>query len=453
MMCAISQPVFATELVVGDDETYTSIQAAVDAASEGDVVLIKARTDSKGWRENVVINTNNLTIRGDTVAAKANLYDQICPDVILDGCETPSAPTSCDRTIMTINATGISVERLLFRHGEIIFSDTASNVVLKNSCIIGDNSDVINSEGSVPSAITISSNVFQGGDSESIVLNGDNHVIKDNQFFAIDDGIKITGDDAQIVNNRIYQSNDQGIYIIGDNGLIENNIVIGGEEGIEYKGDNPTIKGNFVRGMYDDAIYVNCSNCSGGLISHNRLVGSSEGDSGISIDNANNMMVVSNHVSLISEEGILFDGGNSIISNNTILRSGIESSGVGGLTVRGYGNSTIENNLVKYSTFIGIEQNEGDGNTYNNNIIFGSGNAGVIIYSGSNTVVNGNTIKNGLGEGIANIGGTNTVITNNTVTGNRTDICNNASITTFTGNSNATGGTATNCIVDAEEED
>jgi len=447
VMLAISSTVFAAELVVGDGGSYTNIQAAVDAASEGDVVLVKPNSDPKGWRENIIINTNNITLRGDADAAKANLYDQVCPVVYLDGCETLAASESCGASVVTVNGSGVSIEKIFLRHGYIIFNDSANNSVLTGSCVAGYKAEIIRTSSPGPTGITISNNVFQGGNSKSIDIYGDNHVVKNNQLFAVDNGIMVSGDGGIIANNSIYQSNDCSIDYAGDNGVIENNLILSGDDGIDYDGDNPTIRGNVVEGMADNNMDVNCSSCTGGLISDNRIVGSVDDSEGICVSSGVAMTIENNFVIFASEHGIEFSGQDSTIRNNTIMRSGSEGTSESCLYISGSGNNTISGNTIKYCSYIGIKQSGGDNNTYVNNTIIGSGRTGIKVGNGSDTTIDSNTIKNCQGEGIANHA-TDTVITENTVTGNRIDICNDNSIATFTGNSNATGGTSTTCVVE-----
>ncbi|ETR71288.1 MAG: hypothetical protein OMM_02596 [Candidatus Magnetoglobus multicellularis str. Araruama] len=447
MIITITTPVFAAQLVVGEGESYTNIQAAVDAASEGDVVLIKPNTDPKGWRENIVINTNNITLRGDADAAEANLDDQVCPDVYLDGCETPDKFSSCGAVVITINGYGVTIERIFLRHGSIRFNETADNSTLKESCISGDYSSPVHSRGSSLTNVTISSNVFQGGDGDSIYLSGDNHVVMNNQFFSVDNGIEISGDGCRIVNNCIYSNEDEAIDLKGDNGVIENNLILGGEDGIEYDGNNPTITGNVIEDMDDDSLNVDCkTSCTGGLIENNRIIGSTDGEQGLEISNGKNMIIRNNHFSLVSDKALYVKGSNCKIQNNTLIRNGGDNE-ASAMSIQG-DNNEIENNVVKYNAASGIET-QGDGNSYTNNTVFGNGQAGIMISFSdtSDTVFNGNTIKNNHGEGIAN-GGVNTIITDNTITGNRTDVCSDdGSISSFTGNTFTTGGTDTGCVV------
>jgi len=100
-----------------DGSCFETIQDAIDSAFSGDVILVKANPDSRGYRENLSITTPGLTLRGDTIAPSANITGQQCPDVVLDSCQTPESPNSCGSTIATISAPDTRIERLLVRHG------------------------------------------------------------------------------------------------------------------------------------------------------------------------------------------------------------------------------------------------------------------------------------------------------------------------------------------------
>lgn len=453
----------AATLVVDDTGggDYATIQEAVDNANAGDKILIRPHSDPRGWHESVVVNTSDITLVGGqkkgrktAKAAFANHAKQRCSNVYLDGCDD----TDCEKNVLTVNASGVSLERVFIRHGYVEFTASADNGSVLKSCVLGDVNDPIRTSDPGPNGITIRGNVFQGGRSESVDLYGDNHVIKSNWLLPCDDGLRISGDNGQITQNTLRHCNDDMIEYNGDNGTITKNQFLGGDgSAIDYNGDNPTITDNFITGIADDGINVDCleSNpaCTGGTISKNEIEASTDDDEGIQIANANNFLIENNNIFYSTEHGISFNGQNSAILGNTIVRAGTESTGesairIGSEGTYSGGNNLIENNTLFYSTFNSIRQEGGDNNTFRGNTITGSGRAGIRVDSGDSTVVSDNKIIDGQGEGIAVTGGTNTQIIDNTVTGNRTDICDDSgSIATFTGNTFDTGGTTTPCIV------
>ncbi len=450
-----ANPAAAATLTVdptGAGGAYTSIQAAVDAAASGDTILIKPNPSPTGYNENVVVNTTNLTLRGDTVAPKANLTSQTCPTVVLDGCETPADPTGCYAQIININAAGVTVERLVLRHGSVRFNAGSDNATVREVCVIDGASQALGTFGSPVNSITVDRSVFQGGQSDIVYLQGNGHIVTNNWLVPTDDGIDIQGDNGRIANNTLRTCNDDCLRYSGNNGRIEGNLVIGGDgRGIEYFGDTLTITGNVIENLADDGIGVFCSNCTGGTISNNRITGGGANDNeGIWVSGAINFLIENNQISLASQAGIELGGSNSTIRNNTITRAGTEATSEACIELNesnGLSGNLIEGNWLRLCTFDGIRQVTG-ANTYRNNVIENSGRNGIKIENGDGTVVDANTLTGSGGQGIANLtGATNTEITNNTVSGNRTDICNEGTVATFTGNTFATGGTATACVV------
>ncbi len=431
----------------GDGSCFATIQAAIDAAASGDVILIRPNPDSRGYRENLAIATPGLTLRGDTVAPSANVADQQCPAVVLDGCETPAFP-GCGTTLAEVTAADTRFERLLIRHGQIRFGVGANDSIVSELCIVGTDGDPIEAFGGVY-GLVIERSIFQGADSRSIDVSGDDIIVRNNQLFAVDGGIDVSGDNMLIEFNTLYTCNDECIDTSGDNARIENNVLIAGDDGINHIGDNPSIIGNVVDGSPDANIRVRCSlPCTGGTVSGNRAIGNSDDDELIEILDADNFIVEDNFLTLASEDAIAFTGQNSIIRNNTISRSGTESDTEACITVNGNGNNLIENNQLRFCRTRAIDQVQGDNNTYRGNLIQAAGQAGILVTGGANTTVENNTITAGHGEGVANgASATGTVITDNTVTGNRTDICNDGGIGTISGNTFDTGGAGTACIV------
>jgi parallel beta-helix repeat protein len=455
-LALLAGPAAAATLTVDPvNGPYTTIQSAVDAAAPGDTILIKPNPNPKGYTENIVVNTANLTLVGDTVAAKANVNTQSCPTVALDGCETAASPTNCSADILVVNAPNVTLRKVSFRHGRVNFELGADGGAVRESCGIGYDAQIQTRNGAV-NDLTLDRNVFQGGNSENVRLTGDRIQFTNNLLLTTDNGIDVTGNDARVTGNTVRANNDDSIEVNGDRAVLENNAIIGGQgDGIRVSGDQPTIRNNQIEGQSDDGIWVSCNSCTGGLIANNRLVqASDDDDEGIYVSSANNFTIENNTISETAQDGIDFSGTNSIIRNNTITRSGSEGENEPCLSVKGGGNNQVRNNRLNWCSYWAIEQGGGDGNVYDGNTILGAGSAGIRLSWGDGTVVNANTVTGGAGEGIANIDATNSVITGNTVTGNRTDVCNNrpdgsatGSIATFSGNTSATGGTSTPCVV------
>ena len=449
-----------------DAECHATIQSAVDAASPGDVILIAPHPDGIGYRENIVIDKADLTLRGDTIAPTANILEQSCPQVVLDGCEAPEITGApCGSIVIDVTAANASIERILLRHGQIRFGVGAEGSALREACIVGNASRAITSAFDVDEwgnveynnpvhNLTVEDSIFQGGRSFSVRFLGDNAEIRNNQFYAIDNGVRIDGNGTQITGNTMRVCNDDCVRVVGDNTVADGNRLIGGDDGLYIHGNNPTVINNIVEHMADRNIDVSCSDpCTGGLVKGNRAISNVDDDrliriGGQGLTGAVSFIIEDNFLALSSEHGLQFDGQNSIIRRNTIHRAGTESIGEACLYVSGPGANLIEDNVLNLCSFNGILQDAGINNTYRNNIITGSGRGGILIRIGSeNTVLDGNQVSGSNGEGIANHGA-NTSLVNNVLSGNRIDICNEGTIGSFSGNQFDTGGTETACEVE-----
>jgi len=180
--------------------THTTIQAAVDAATAGDIIQINPHSDSKGYRENVVVNTANIILRGNTNGATASEDSQTCPTAVIDGCETAEDSSGCGATQLLISAADVTVERLTFRHGEIRIDTGGDNATFSEICVIDPENDAIqttNGSGDQVrvNGISVDRSVFQGGRSQNIAIVSNNASITASTFFAADDGIQIYGTD------------------------------------------------------------------------------------------------------------------------------------------------------------------------------------------------------------------------------------------------------------------
>ncbi|MCC5864771.1 MAG: right-handed parallel beta-helix repeat-containing protein [Wenzhouxiangella sp.] len=461
------QPGVAATLCVdpSDGDCHATIQSAVDAASQGDLILISPHSDAIGYRENVVINTSGLTLRGNTVAPTANILEQTCPEVVLDGCLAPPDPgETCTSVVIEANAANTSIERILLRHGQIRFEAGSEGSALREACIVGNVQHSILTPWDdwawelteKVDDLTVEDSVFQGGRSYSIAIWSDNAVIRNNQFYAVDNGVWTQGDGLQFSGNTMRVCNDACTRLNGDNMLVEGNLLVGGDDGLYIRGNNPTLTNNIVEHMSDRNIDVRCSNpCIGGLISGNRVISNVDDDELIFVSGdgagAVNFIIEDNFLALASEHAIQFTGQNSFIRRNTIHRSGTESISEACIRIAGAGANVIEDNTINLCTFNAILQWEGINNTYRNNTITGSGRAGIVIREDSqNTLIENNQIAGSHGEGIANFG-SNTSVVNNVLSGNRIDICNQGTIGSFSGNSYATGGTTTDCEIEFDD--
>lgn len=226
---------------------FTTIQAAVDAALPGQVILVNPSTNPIGYSEEVTITRPGIAIIGFSDAASFDVDDPLsatCPTVVLDGCDT-----SCGNTILEIDAPNVIVQRFNVRHGVIRFTGNGSGSAVQQSCFRGGEEDAIRTSGTTADNLLIDSNVFHGAIQESIVstnkqargesaiagysflnepanpsvvsqeLVGDGHVVTNNAIPSCDDGIRVQGNDFLVSNNVILSCNDDVIDVEGNNGV------------------------------------------------------------------------------------------------------------------------------------------------------------------------------------------------------------------------------------------
>lgn len=462
------------------DNCYATIQHAVDAAVSGDLILISPHPDPKGYNENVTISTSGLTLRGNTIAPSANLTDQACPAVVIDGCETLAGPTTCNAVSFAVDAADTVIERILLRNGRINFLANSTNSVFRESCIVGNTSHtgvyspsldadielgILNTLVPVDGLI-VEHSVFQGGMGQSIDFYGNSIVIRNNQLYAVDDGIHVVGDDMHIASNTMRLCNDFCLNLSGDRMAVEGNLLVGGDAGISATGDQVSIVGNVVERFSGRRnIQVSCgslSTCTGGVVSGNRVSFNLDDQALIQIQNAAHFIVEDNWLAFGAGHGLNFGGRDSQIRGNEIYRSGSEGAQNACLYMSvsgsGYGNNIIENNQLSLCPMNGIYQAGGTNNEYRNNIIVGAGQAGIRVNIGDDTVIENNQISDTHGEGIANLfrvfdvsseGAINTHIINNTLINNRVDICSDTALAAFSGNTFSSGGEDTSCLINS----
>ncbi len=218
------------------------------------------------------------------------------------------------------------------------------------------------------------------------------------------------------------ESDRSCIAVTGNDGKIIKNTLIGCDsEGIDYTGDSAEILHNRIDQVPDDDEAI-------------RAFG-------------NNLNIGYNEITLISQNGINYLGNNSRIHDNDVIMTGADSNEPG-IQIQGNDNR-IDHNYAKKNTFSGIQNSSGDRNIYEYNTSKLNGTSGIRIQSGDSNIIRFNKALDNQGEGINNgSAATNTTIIDNLAEGNRTDICNSGSLSTFSGNTFNTGGSTTACVVD-----
>ncbi len=441
-----------------DASCFATIQDAVDNAFPGDTIVISPNPDPKGYTENVVVDTSDLTIIGKHKKGKweKDKWEKdkkgkiCCPAVIVDTCETTGSPTSCGGNGFEINASGVTIKNVTIRHAdkgvEIIVG--GDNATIKNVCFI-DNEEGVDADNLSPNNVNnvkVINCEFIGSHPEGAIdIRGDDAYVEKNTLLNTD-GIEIKGNRATVKSNTVRVTTDREcIDGEGDDALItKNHLGPNDDDGIEWDGNNAEITYNKINGCEDAGINYAGENAN---ISHNNITDINDDDAGIFAE-GNNLKITNNYISNTSNEGIDCIGDSNTISKNTVKLAGNDSDSEPGIEIEGNDN-IITYNITRLNSFAGIVNESGSDNEYIGNISKNNGTSGIRIEDGDGNIVDKNRTLHNHGEGINNdVTAINTVVTNNTSLGNRTDVCNAGTIATFTGNNFVTGGDATPCVVE-----
>jgi parallel beta-helix repeat protein len=446
------------------------------------------------------VDADNLS----ALAGRADRWDDCCSPVFLDGCDTES----CMKTAITVTAPNVTIEKLTIRHAYegIRLESDADNAVIKNVCFYDCKGAI---DGNSTDGVLVSNCLFFGGDYHSIFLYGNNATVSKNRFRSVEKGINIEGDNAVVDANILLSSNSRSIKLTSsDAALVRNNWIEGGNDGVRINGGdgvvvtnnwikaidgngiivypeseeayNPIITNNWIEGarfagirvdLYDysgngnatirnntvkytmgEGLAVNGRELTSGVIEKNHISFALYDAEGMVIK-ADNMTIQSNVIEYSSQDGLLCTGDYNTISGNTVRFCGSESrEHEPGISIDGSYN-TIEKNTVSKNSFDGIRNFGGDNNTYSENIVSQNGMSGICItnsggnQSENNSIVT-NIIESNHGEGInISAGAVGTIISNNTLSRNKTDICNEGTGSTFSGNIYDTGGPDCDCVV------
>lgn len=324
----LSAPAEAAKLKV-PSTLYPTIQSAVDAAMDGDTVLI-----SKGvYAESVTIEfKGQLTLKmngGGTARIAPSSGNGIniigCAEVKLSGLqiESPSgsgvliessAWITIDKCRMLNNGRhGIRAtdsEQLVFRRNKLRGNGSGSLIALVDE--VGQISHVLIEKNTVQDSArygilikgnhnTVRSNRIERSADDGIRVDGlQDLIVKNKVFDAGDDGIQIEGYDISVLSNTVMRSEGDGVYLDGcfASTVAKNKIGKSGDDGIATSGDTNicSIRQNRIKDAGDDGVSEESSIGTNGYF-WNRVT---RATIGFRIDSDNNI-VESNRVSKCEE--------------------------------------------------------------------------------------------------------------------------------------------------------
>jgi parallel beta-helix repeat protein len=376
-------------------EPGESVQAAIDAAQPGDVVVLKAGVHAGGLT--IPEGLDGLTLKGQGNA-------------IVDA-------AGLDTGIL-VQADDVTLTSLLLRHALAmgVQAEGVSGLTLERLELIG-------CEGGV----------FVGGDGAHVV---------NCLLWGCDGGIQIEGDDAVVERSEVVQDRTGGIQVTGERARVErcrvavgaSNPAIGVTGGqavvsrnrvedvsrrtVSVDGDDALVERNVAGGANNEGMHVSGDRAH---VSRNKVSDVRASEEGIYVSSTEGAVVERNQLDHCLGTGLSLHTGGALIERNTVRDCGVRAVGI---YVGGSANVVSKNTVKRcYSTGVSIagSDNEVLGNRLKDNsdnglLIGGSGSAG-------GTLVERNRIQGNQGEGLENRG-QDTTFLDNRFSKNRADVAN-----------------------------
>jgi len=284
--------------VTGSGGCFSTIQSAVNASAEGDIVSVYPGV----YFERVYIATAGLTLMG-TASAHGGTGTVIDAFDYLKGVALPNPPVG-NSGIYVDNVDRVTIKNLAVRNAPHTSAPNGYNIEIYG------NYATINNVQSLLS------------------------------YYA---GIYIDGDHATVMNCFSAGHDDEGVYIDGDYATVKYNTISGNEsDGIYVDGGYPTVINNVI--TLADGECIDLENANYAVVTGNKV--SDCESTGIYVADGSNVTVSNNVIRNAESECLEFsDVGDSTISSNDIAfcdEYGIYNCDTG------YNNNKYLNNTVNY---------------------------------------------------------------------------------------------------------
>jgi parallel beta-helix repeat protein len=373
-------------IVVPDD--YSTIQEAVDAASDGDVIFVKSGT----YNESMTIDLAVSLVGEDPTTTT------IVGDWSLNG------------TIVLIRHNNVNVTGFTIQPEYHSDSRRAVHLLHANYCNVFGNVFLNNSRGIwlyESSENNITDNTINGPDNLSCGIDLDyspNNWIYENIIEDNNCGIAISSSQGNtIYNNTIINNHSTGLHITSDGNNITNNVVRNQECGISLSGSNNILRNNEMSN--------NTSNfCFGWGISWDTSKFVNDVDTSNHADGKPIIYWIKEQDRKVPKNAafvVLVNCSNIIVENLNLSKVGQ------GIIVVSTVNSDITQNSIQVSDG-GVLVHSSFGITITDNTI-SDGGTGVHLVSSSENTIKDNVMIDG-GTGIALVCSSGNSITNNTIT-------------------------------------
>ena len=417
LLAAASPVALAADRRVGPGETYETIQAAADAASPGDRIILGART----YVENVNVTKARLTFLGTTGTVWDGTIDATtggtCLTVAGDGTVVQGISFRAGYGHLDLSGAGVRVVRCESLRAEgVAFRVTGARARVESCVVRSATSDAIqlvsaddslvtrcrlvgcNGNGVLAggSGVTVSSNTVINVGGTGVMLNGDGAKALSNTVTSgSDNGIYVNGAGCTVSSNRVSYIDAKGVYVSGADARVERNSVLGVlGTGVTVSGDRMFVSRNRVAQTVDDTDAYQLdtsSSAGGGRVERNTAVD-------------------------IVEYGFSCSTDNVTYLANKAIRCGTEDEY--GFRVSGDGN--------KFTSCVAQECDDrgfyvsGDRNVLTKCSAVANTSAGFVVYGTDNELISCTASRNEA-EGLANHG-TNTDVVGGSYLGNRLDI-------------------------------
>ena len=296
-------------LYVGPDEIHTTINSALENASDGYRIIVYGGT----YNEQLIINK------------RIDLFGEDKTVTTINGNDTG--------TTITINTAYVNISHFTITNGGTNNQDAL--ITINNDHAI------------------ITDNTLSNGNYGIILNQSHNHLIYDNAITNNNaDGLHLiqSNNNVNISYNTI-TNNDNGIYLYSSDGnkIFNNHIQTNTQHGlfINHTCDNNQIKNNNISDNTQHGIYLNdYSHYS--TLSNNQLYSNS--NSGLVLENCS-FTTINNHNTIQSNTnyGIMLVGSNNNIQTNTITHNNKD-----GLYLTADDNNTIQSNTIHHNLLAGI---------------------------------------------------------------------------------------------------